>query len=70
MGHVARTDDVSPDNLRRAMVYGSAIGSFAVERFSVERFTEIGPAEVTARVREFSNLVRFDIEPEHARELG
>jgi sugar/nucleoside kinase (ribokinase family) len=70
MGHLARTNDLSPDNLRRAMVYGSAMGSFAVERFSVQRFTEIGPAEVTARVREFSELVRFDIEPEHAHELG
>jgi sugar/nucleoside kinase (ribokinase family) len=65
MGHLARSDDVSPENLRRAMVYGSAMGSFAVERFSVERFGEIGPAEVTSRVREFAELVRFDIKPEH-----
>jgi sugar/nucleoside kinase (ribokinase family) len=64
MAHLARTDDVSSDNLRRAMVYGSAMGSFAVERFSIDRFNEIGPAEVTARVREFAELVRFDIEPE------
>ncbi len=64
MAHVARTADVSPENLRRAMVYGSAMGSFAVERFSIERFDEIGPAEVTARVRAFADLVRFDVEPE------
>jgi sugar/nucleoside kinase (ribokinase family) len=64
MAHLARTDDLSSENLRRAMVYGSAMGSFAVERFSVRRLEEIGPAEVTARVREFSDLVRFDIEPE------
>jgi sugar/nucleoside kinase (ribokinase family) len=63
MAHLARSDDVAPANLRRAMVYGSAMGSFAVERFSVRRFEEIGPAEVTARVREFAELVRFDIEP-------
>jgi sugar/nucleoside kinase (ribokinase family) len=67
MAHLARTDDVSSDNLRRAMVYGSAMGSFAVERFSIDRFNEIGPAEVTARVREFAELVRFDIEPEGAQ---
>jgi sugar/nucleoside kinase (ribokinase family) len=65
MGHLARTDDASPDNLRRAMVYGSAMGSFAVERFSVDRFLELGPAEVTARAREFAALVRGDIQPEH-----
>ncbi|MGD2135606.1 MAG: PfkB family carbohydrate kinase [Gemmatimonadales bacterium] len=64
MGHLARTDDTSSDNLRRAMVFGAAMGSFAVEKFSIERFTEIGPAEVTARVREFADLVRFDIEAE------
>jgi len=64
MAHLARTNDLSSGNLRRAMVYGSAMGSFAVERFSVRRFEEIGPPEVTARVREFADLVRFDIEPE------
>lgn len=61
MAHVARTGDVSEENLRRAMVYGSSMGSFAVERFSVQRFDEIGVAEVTARVRHFAELVRFDI---------
>ena len=64
MGHLARSDGTDGENLRRAMVYGSAMGSFAVERFSTERFEEIGPAEVTARVREFAELVRFEIETE------
>jgi sugar/nucleoside kinase (ribokinase family) len=68
MGHLARTGDTSGENLRRAMVYGSAMGSFAVERFSTERFDEIGVAEVTERVREFADLVRFDIEPEPNRQ--
>jgi len=67
MGHLARSDDISPRSLRRAMVYGAAMGAFAVERFSTQRFDEIGVAEVSARVRKFSELVRFDIEPEVAR---
>ena len=67
MGHLARTDETSTANLRRAMVFGAAMGSFAVERFSTQRFEEIGPAEVTARVREFAELVRFEIEPELER---
>jgi sugar/nucleoside kinase (ribokinase family) len=67
MGHLARSEDLSPGNVRRAMVYGSAMGSFAVERFSTERFDEIGPAEVTGRVRAFADLVRFDVEPEMQR---
>jgi sugar/nucleoside kinase (ribokinase family) len=64
MGQLARTDDTGGESIRRAMVYGSAMGSFAVERFSTERFDEIGPAEVTERVRAFADLVRFDVEPE------
>lgn len=70
MGHLARSDDLSADNLRRAMVYGAAMGSFAVERFSVQRFEEIGPAEVTARVRQFSRLVYVDLEEESLGESG
>jgi sugar/nucleoside kinase (ribokinase family) len=71
MAHLARSDDLTPDNLRRAMVYGSAMGSFAVERFSIHRFDEIGPAEVTARVRSFGDLVRCDIEATvHVPELS
>lgn len=62
LGHLARDPDLSHTNLRRAMVFGATMGSFAVERFSVERFHEIGVAEVTARAREFSKLVHFDID--------
>lgn len=64
MAHLARTADTSADNMRRAMVYGSAMGSFAVEAFSVDRFDHIGPAEVSARVRAFADLVRFEIDAE------
>ena len=42
------------------MVYGSATGSFAVERFSVQRFEEIGSDDLNARVREYKDLVHFD----------
>lgn len=60
MGYVARTGDLSDDNLRRAVVYGSAMGSFAVERFSVERLLELDAATIDGRVREFQRLVSFD----------
>ncbi len=62
LGHLARTGDLGAPNLRRAMVLGSTMGSFAVERFSTHRFDEIGPAEVTGRAREFRKLVHFDVE--------
>jgi sugar/nucleoside kinase (ribokinase family) len=60
MGHVAATGDVSERNLRRAVVIGSAMGSFAVERFSNVRLLEITRADIDRRVREFRALVTFE----------
>ncbi|HUQ46190.1 MAG TPA: PfkB family carbohydrate kinase [Gemmatimonadaceae bacterium] len=62
MGYLARTGDLSDANLRRAVVYGSAMGSFAVEKFSVQRLLEISPADIASRVAEFRKLVAFDEE--------
>jgi sugar/nucleoside kinase (ribokinase family) len=62
MGYLARTGDLSDANLRRAVVYGSAMGSFAVEKFSVQRLLEITPADIVARVGEFRKLVAFEEE--------
>jgi sugar/nucleoside kinase (ribokinase family) len=63
MAHLARTGDLSQGNLRLAMVYGSAMGAFAVERFSIGRFDEITLADVTERVRAYRDLVHFELEP-------
>ena len=60
MGYLARSNDLSEANLRRAVVYGSAMGSFAVERFSIDRFLEIGAEDIMKRVREFHRLVTFE----------
>ena len=62
MGYLARTGDLSDTNLRRAVVVGSAMGSFAVEKFSVERLLEINRGDVAARVAEFQQLVAFEQE--------
>ncbi|HEY0996522.1 MAG TPA: PfkB family carbohydrate kinase [Gemmatimonadaceae bacterium] len=62
MGYVARTGDLSMQNLRRAVIYGSAMGSFAVEKFSVERLLEITTNDIVERVRDFRQLVSFDEE--------
>jgi sugar/nucleoside kinase (ribokinase family) len=56
MGHLARTRDLSSDNLRRAMVYGSAMGSYAVERFGIRGFEKISVEEVQQRVRLYRDL--------------
>jgi sugar/nucleoside kinase (ribokinase family) len=60
MGYLARTDDLSEANLRRAVVFGSAMGSFVVEGFSITRLLEIGPDDIARRVADFHTLVSFD----------
>jgi sugar/nucleoside kinase (ribokinase family) len=60
MGYLARSGDLSEENLRRAVVYGSAMGSFAVEKFSVERLLEINAQDIARRVDEFHRLVSFE----------
>ena len=60
MGYLARCGSLAPDDLRRAMVYGSALGSFAVEKFSVERLIGLQPEEVQSRVRSFRELTAFE----------
>jgi sugar/nucleoside kinase (ribokinase family) len=61
MGYLARTDDLSDANLRRAVVVGSAMGSFAVERFSNERLLQLTARDIDRRMEEFQELVAFDI---------
>lgn len=62
IGYLARTGDLSDANMRRAVVYGSAMGSFAVEKFSIERLMTVTKAEIDERVRAFHQLVAFDEE--------
>jgi len=60
IGYLARAGSLDEASMRQAVVYGSAMGSFAVEKFSTQRLMEIGTAEIEARVREFHRLVSFD----------
>ena len=60
MGHLARSGEVTPATLRQAIVFGSALGSFACERFSVERLQELHTDDVAARVEEFRRLTAFE----------
>ena len=62
IGYLARTGDFSEGNMRRAVMYGSALGSFAVEKFSIDRLMEIGRPEIDARVRQLRELVTFEEE--------
>jgi len=60
MGWLARTRDLSDANLRRAVVLGSAMGSFVVEGFSITRLLEISRTDIERRVADFHRLVTFD----------
>jgi sugar/nucleoside kinase (ribokinase family) len=62
MAYLASTDDVSAPNLRRAMVYGATLGSFAVEAFGVQGLENVTAADVRARVRAFKELVHFEMD--------
>lgn len=60
VGYLARTGSLTPDNLRRAVVTGSALGSFAVERFGVDRLRDLSRAEIYDRVTRFRELTAFE----------
>ncbi|HTS69332.1 MAG TPA: PfkB family carbohydrate kinase [Terriglobia bacterium] len=60
MGHLARTGDLSDANLRRCAVYGSVMGSFAVEEFGLGRLLRLTPGEIESRYREIKQLTHFD----------
>lgn len=62
IGYLAKTGDLSEENLRRAVIYGSAMGSFAVEKFSITRLMEVDKSDIESRVAEFKKLVEFEQE--------
>jgi sugar/nucleoside kinase (ribokinase family) len=61
VGYLAKTKDVSFDNMKRAIIFGSAMASFTVERFGTERLIGLSQKDVEERVQEFIDLVQFDI---------
>ena len=61
IGYLAKTDDLSFDNLKRAIIYGSAMASFCVEKFGTERIQYLSQTEINNRVMEFVQLASFEI---------
>ncbi len=60
IGWIAKTDDLSEENFKRAVIYGSALASFCVERFSLERLKDLSYLEIQDRFREFQELSKFE----------
>lgn len=65
IGHIARTKDISFENMKTAIIVGSAMASFCVEKFGPQRLKEITQADIESRIQQFVNLVNFDIELTH-----
>jgi sugar/nucleoside kinase (ribokinase family) len=63
LGYLAASEDLSPDGLRRATIYGSALGSFCCEAFSVDRLLDLTIAEIEERFRAFRDLTNFESQP-------
>ncbi len=62
IGHLAKTKDISFDNMKTAIIIGSAMASFCVEKFGPERLKEITKQDIDDRLAEFVQLVNFDID--------
>lgn len=62
IGHLAKTKDISFENMKTAIIVGSAMASFCVEKFGPERLKEITKKDIDARLSEFVQLVNFDID--------
>ena len=60
MGHIARSGDLSFDNMRKAVIYGSVLASFCVEDFGLKRLKELKESDIEQRYARFKDLVRFD----------
>jgi sugar/nucleoside kinase (ribokinase family) len=59
IGYLAKTEDLSCENMKRAVIYGSTIASFAVEKFSIERIRDLSTLEIRDRFNEFKTISEF-----------
>ncbi len=62
IGHLAKTGDISFDNMKRGIIVGSAMASFCVEKFGPTRLKEVTKKDIDSRIQQFKDLVNFDIE--------
>jgi len=62
IGHLARTKDISFENMKTAIIVGSAMASFCVEKFGTERLRGLTKEDIDTRLQQFQNLVNFEIE--------
>ncbi len=61
-GYLAKTEDYSYENLKKAIIYGAALASFCVEKFGTERMVDLDKEELYQRIIQFKNLTEFDLD--------
>ena len=61
IGYMAKVGTVNFHNMKNAIIFGSALASFCVEKFGTEKIRNLSPEEVAARVQEFVSLSKFEI---------
>jgi sugar/nucleoside kinase (ribokinase family) len=61
-GYLAKTGDLSFENMKTAVIYGSTLASFCVEKFGTERMQHLTDKEIYKRLDQFKSLTQFDIE--------
>jgi len=61
MGYLEKTDDISYENMKKAVIYGSAMASFCVEEFSLGRLKDLSEIDINARLQSFKDLTHFDL---------
>ncbi len=61
-GYLAKTNDYSFENMKNAVIYGSTLASFCVEKFGTERMQNLTDKEVHRRLHQFKQLTQFEIE--------
>ncbi|MCC7532369.1 MAG: bifunctional hydroxymethylpyrimidine kinase/phosphomethylpyrimidine kinase [Bacteroidia bacterium] len=61
IGYLAKTNDISFENMKNAIIYGSAMASFCVEKFGTERLNDLTDEDLNQRVNRFKNLIKFNL---------
>jgi sugar/nucleoside kinase (ribokinase family) len=61
-GFITQSENVSFENMKNAIIYGSNLASFCVEKFGTERMIDLNKKEVVSRLKQFKSLTQFDIE--------
>jgi len=62
LGYISQRDSTAVADLRRAMVYGSVLGSFAVEKFSIDGLRDLTKSDIFERMRKLSAMTTFEVD--------